>query len=178
MRKCSFEGCDRKHDSHGFCGMHAQRFRKFGDPTKVTTEEERRILSREAQPKLGKAKPSSYLKFLGRHEHRAVAEKMLGRKLFKGEIVHHKDGNKHNNSPENLEIMTQSQHIKEHRKEMADKRRSQLPKIEFDGKNLTISEWAALKKMNVQTIWRRLKNGWSVADALNLPSSYLPRTRR
>lgn len=55
-----------------------------------------------------------YVKRGGRHEHRVVAEEMLGRPLRKGEIVHHKDGNKHNNDPSNLEVMTQSEHMREH----------------------------------------------------------------
>ena len=37
-------------------------------------------------------------------EHVLVAEKMLGRKLNNGEVVHHKDRNKSNNDPSNLMI--------------------------------------------------------------------------
>ena len=55
-----------------------------------------------------------YIKRNQRHEHRVVAEKVLGRKLRKKEIVHHKDENKHNNTPENLSVITQSDHIKIH----------------------------------------------------------------
>lgn len=55
-----------------------------------------------------------YVKDGGRHQHRVVAERMLGRPLFKGEIVHHKDGNKKNNDPANLAVMTQAQHMREH----------------------------------------------------------------
>jgi len=49
-----------------------------------------------------------------RFEHRLVMEKYLGRELTRKEIIHHKDGNKLNNELSNLELMTQSKHIKEH----------------------------------------------------------------
>jgi hypothetical protein len=39
-----------------------------------------------------------------RAEHRVVMEKKLGRSLKKGESVHHKDGNRTNNDPDNLEL--------------------------------------------------------------------------
>lgn len=51
---------------------------------------------------------------MGKHLHRVVAEQKIGRELKKGEIVHHIDGNSLNNHPENLEIMSQSKHIKLH----------------------------------------------------------------
>jgi hypothetical protein len=55
-----------------------------------------------------------YVKENGRHQHRIVMEKKLGRKLRKGEIVHHVDHNKKNNDPKNLRVMTQSRHAKLH----------------------------------------------------------------
>lgn len=42
--------------------------------------------------------------------HRRVMEEKLGRKLEPWEIVHHIDGNKLNNSPENLELTNRSDH--------------------------------------------------------------------
>lgn len=47
-------------------------------------------------------------------QHRIVMEKKIGRKLTSEEIVHHKDENKLNNHPDNLEIMTRAEHIKHH----------------------------------------------------------------
>lgn len=57
---------------------------------------------------------NGYVKFYGRHEHRVVAEKKIGRLLASDEIVHHVDGDKQNNSPENLEVMSQNEHARLH----------------------------------------------------------------
>jgi hypothetical protein len=51
----------------------------------------------------------------GMREHRAVMERLLGRKLTKGEVVHHIDGDRLNNTPENLELLpSQAVHRKLH----------------------------------------------------------------
>jgi hypothetical protein len=56
-----------------------------------------------------------YRKVMGVHEHRTIAEQKIGRKLKPGEIVHHKDHNKRNNDPENIEVLaSQSEHCKVH----------------------------------------------------------------
>jgi len=47
-------------------------------------------------------------------EHRHIMEVHLGRKLTRNEVVHHVDGNKHNNDISNLEVMQRSEHSRMH----------------------------------------------------------------
>ena len=83
-------------------------------------EKNKTLMTEEVKQKLrlsrkGSGEGKTYTKDHGRHEHRAVAEQILGRKLLPGEVVHHIDGNKKNNAPENIQVFpSQAEHARWH----------------------------------------------------------------
>ena len=162
-QQCSIDGCDKPRSSHGMCGMHAQRFRRYGDPYYITPEQQRRSNNRAAQlARFDAVKETTYRKRHGRHEHRVVAEQMIGRPLERGEIVHHIDGDKHNNDPSNLMVMTQNDHAREHFAPHAKP-------IEWNGKSMFPREWAEELGMSYFNFYQRYTKGWTIEHIANTP---------
>lgn len=82
------------------------------NPSRMTPE----VKAKLRNAHLGTGDGVTYQKFYGRHEHRTVAEWKLGRPLKHGEVVHHIDGNKRNNTPENLMVFqSQAEHATWHK---------------------------------------------------------------
>ena len=90
----------------------------------VSEEAKRGIVARYAKwakthAKGKSIKPNGYIEITigenkGRGEHAIVAEKAIGRPVEKGEVVHHINGNRSDNRPENLMVMSRSEHTSLH----------------------------------------------------------------
>ena len=104
---CSVLGCSRPYYVRKFCVLHYHRKRRTGKLTGSQAPNGSGTIGR------------GYRRFHmhGRYifEHRLVMEKFLGRQLSKTEVVHHANGNRLDNRPENLQIMSLSEHAKLHR---------------------------------------------------------------
>ncbi len=96
--------------------LNSQRFTKMNEelnPDRMTQETRGKLRC----ARLGTGEGKTYTKVYGRHEHRIAAEQKLGRSLYPGEVVHHIDGNKRNNRPENLMVFkSQKEHAAWHAK--------------------------------------------------------------
>jgi hypothetical protein len=99
---------------------------KHGHHTRLFSPEEqsRRGRMNDGRALRNRGEGRTYRKVGQRHEHRRVAEQMLGRELVRGEIVHHVNGDKRDNRPENLVVMTQSEHMRLHFAEMMAARKA------------------------------------------------------
>jgi len=74
-------------------------------------------------------KPNGYVEYTrgphkGRSVHVVAMESRLGRKLQKGEVVHHIDGVRDNNADNNLALMTRSGHQRLHKREQSFMKRN------------------------------------------------------
>lgn len=111
--ECSIDGCDRPHCARGYCRAHYYRVKTTGDPGPAEVRLQRPGATRYVNERDGYVRikvedhPRASRGWI--REHLVVMEHTLGRYLLPGEEVHHRNGVKIDNRPENLELWVVSQ---------------------------------------------------------------------
>src|SRR5215218_7130544 len=99
---CDFPGCERPHYALGYCQGHRRQLLD-NRPLAPLRERSGRHMDRGYillfEPSHPNARKDDYVA-----EHTKVMAAMLGRPLHRFEEVHHKNGSRHDNRPENLEL--------------------------------------------------------------------------
>ena len=105
VRLCAIEKCEKPAARRGWCHGHYGRWKAHGDP----------LAGRPSRAPAGSGTidRNGYrvIRHDGRYvfEHRIRMEQMLGRPLTGEENVHHRNGDRADNRPENLELWSTSQ---------------------------------------------------------------------
>lgn len=107
---CSVFGCDRSagktRKSTGLCPLHYKRWYRYGDP----------YITHKGANGTGCVTDRGYILIGNRYEHRRIMDVVVGRRLSRDEVVHHKNGNKSDNRIANLEVLPNAEHSRMHAK--------------------------------------------------------------
>lgn len=135
----------KKHGSVLHCHMCDRPFyRRYGEQDIDTRKNS--FCSRECyfEYRIANSKDTTYLKVGAVHIHRLIAESILGRKLWAQEVVHHIDGNRHNNHFSNMVVFpNQGMHAKCHAGGLSEdeiQRFSLKQKVDSQAKRLQSSD--------------------------------------
>lgn len=101
-KTCSVGDCGAKYYAKDYCLRHYQRWKDYGDPEAPL----RRARNGQSTKRWLNHDGYVLIRLRGKtiQEHRQVMEEKLGRPLAEGETVHHMNGVRDDNRPENLEL--------------------------------------------------------------------------
>ena len=98
---CSFTGCKNKRERiNGLCKSHSDQLKRG-----ISLQPLKKTASRGS----GHTNKAGYRVIGGCYEHHIIMEKILDRTLFADEEVHHLNGQRDDNRPENLELWSTKQ---------------------------------------------------------------------
>lgn len=111
---CIVDGCTNRATARGLCGTHRYRKSKHGDvqaDIPIKQVEGTGYVTRHGYRVVPIPREDRWLVHHNRteFEHRYVMAKMLGRPLTRDESVHHRNGQRLDNRPENLELWSRYQ---------------------------------------------------------------------
>jgi HNH endonuclease len=104
-KRCEFPSCNNKHAGNGLCTSHKSQLqrghplRPIGAGFRLAWDDRKGYVHIKAPAGHPNARKDGYM-----FEHVLVMSQMLGRPLLPGEHVHHRNGVKNDNRPENLEL--------------------------------------------------------------------------
>lgn len=102
---CKIDGCGNPARGRGWCQKHYERWRRTGDALwEPTPKVHQPRMDSQGYMTVWQPEEKRYA-----HQHRLVMEALLGRPILPEENVHHKNGVRHDNRPENLELWVTSQ---------------------------------------------------------------------
>jgi hypothetical protein len=96
----------------GYCGPHYRRLRKYGDPLggpRLRDGTRKNLVDGSGYVRIYSPGHSEATMRGYAMEHRYVMSNILGRPLRKNENVHHRNGDRADNRPENLELWVKAQ---------------------------------------------------------------------
>lgn len=111
---CSVDGCKAAHVAKGYCQSHYRKLRLYGSPTGTHPN------ARNGRPQTRRITSEGYVVYYWPEhpnarkdgkiaEHTVVMSEKIGRPLRALENVHHKNGQRSDNRPENLELWRRMQ---------------------------------------------------------------------
>jgi len=100
--------------------------------------------------------------------HRLVAVSEHGLDAIAGKIIHHKNGIPWDNRPDNLEIMSQSDHVREHFEDIPKHEKAAMWALGKEDSHTAedIGKMFGHSRSTVTTVWKRIDDGdYSITEA-------------